>query len=121
VREFHFGEIDFQKYVTYFYLSKFLLKFSEIHSLNFHLAPPQGAKWKFSEFHFIIFALRRVVPLAHFFHYIVSGNILLDFDYDYPVVTMGRICLGITITFAIPLQVIPARDTLLTKRNTQLR
>jgi amino acid permease len=43
---------------------------------------------------------------------IVSGNILLDFDDDDPVVTMGRICLGITITFAIPLQVIPARDTL---------
>jgi hypothetical protein len=43
---------------------------------------------------------------------IVSGNILLDFDDDDPVVTLGRICLGITITFAIPLQVIPARDTL---------
>lgn len=42
---------------------------------------------------------------------IVSGNILLDFDDDDPVVTLGRICLGITITFAFPLQVLPARDT----------
>jgi len=49
VREFHFGEIDFEKYVTYFYLSKFLMKFSEIRSLNFHLAPCGGAKWKFRE------------------------------------------------------------------------
>ena len=28
---------------------------------------------------------------------IVSGNILLDFDDDDPVVTLGRVCLGITI------------------------
>jgi amino acid permease len=43
----------------------------------------------------------------------VSDNILLDFDDDDPVVTVARVCLAVVISFAFPLQVMPARDTLL--------
>lgn len=43
----------------------------------------------------------------------VSDNILLDFDDDDPVVTIARVCLAVVISFAFPLQVMPARDTLL--------
>jgi hypothetical protein len=50
MHEFHFEEIVFLKYVTYLYLSKFLMNFCEIHSLNFHLEDSGGAKWKFNFF-----------------------------------------------------------------------
>jgi amino acid permease len=40
----------------------------------------------------------------------VSGNILLDFDEDDPLLLLGRLCLAVTITLALPMLVIPARD-----------
>ena len=43
----------------------------------------------------------------------VSGNILLDFDEDDPLLLLGRLCLAVTITLALPMLVIPARDILL--------
>ena len=42
----------------------------------------------------------------------VSGNILLDFDEDDPLLLLGRLCLAVTITLALPMLVIPARDIL---------
>lgn len=42
----------------------------------------------------------------------VQGNILLDFDEDDPLLLLGRLCLAITIMFAFPMVVIPARDIL---------
>ncbi|KAL7464887.1 hypothetical protein ACHAXS_005221 [Conticribra weissflogii] len=40
------------------------------------------------------------------------GNILLDFDEDDPLLLLGRLCLAMTITFAFPMLVVPARDIL---------
>jgi len=45
--------------------------------------------------------------------FMVQGNILLDFDDDDPVLIVGRICLMITVSLAFPMQIIPARDTLI--------
>lgn len=42
----------------------------------------------------------------------VSGNILLDFDEEDPLLFVGRLCLAATITLALPMLVIPARDIL---------
>mmetsp|Transcript_28497 Transcript_28497/g.57137 ORF Transcript_28497/g.57137 Transcript_28497/m.57137 type:complete len:589 (+) Transcript_28497:128-1894(+) len=42
----------------------------------------------------------------------VQGNILLDFDEDDPLLLLGRFCLAMTITFAFPMLVVPARDIL---------
>ena len=42
----------------------------------------------------------------------VSGNILLDFDEEDPLLFIGRLCLAVTITLALPMLVIPARDIL---------
>ncbi|KAL7514679.1 hypothetical protein ACHAXN_012581 [Cyclotella atomus] len=42
----------------------------------------------------------------------VSGNILLDFDESDPLLFLGRLCLAATITLALPMLVIPARDIL---------
>ena len=42
----------------------------------------------------------------------VSGNILLDFDEDDSLLLLGRLCLAATITLALPMLVIPARDIL---------
>eukprot|EP00592_Proboscia_alata_P003883 CAMPEP_0194372264 /NCGR_PEP_ID=MMETSP0174-20130528/20598_1 /TAXON_ID=216777 /ORGANISM="Proboscia alata, Strain PI-D3" /LENGTH=167 /DNA_ID=CAMNT_0039150681 /DNA_START=258 /DNA_END=757 /DNA_ORIENTATION=+ len=44
---------------------------------------------------------------------IVSSNILLDFNDDDVLMDVGRVCLGITICFAFPMLIIPARDSLL--------
>ena len=42
----------------------------------------------------------------------VQGNILLDFDENDPLLLIGRFCLAMTITFAFPMLVVPARDIL---------
>jgi amino acid permease len=42
----------------------------------------------------------------------VQGNILLDFEEDDPLLLLGRLCLAMTITLALPMLVIPARDIL---------
>jgi len=39
----------------------------------------------------------------------ISGNILLDFDENDPLLMVGRMCLAVTITLAFPMLVIPAR------------
>ena len=44
---------------------------------------------------------------------IVEGNVLLSFDEDDVLLMIGRVCLSLTITFAFPVLVVPARDTLL--------
>lgn len=43
----------------------------------------------------------------------VSGNVLLDFPDDDPLLLVGRLCLAITISLAFPMLTIPARDILL--------
>jgi len=43
----------------------------------------------------------------------IHGNILLDFSENDPVILVGRLSLAVTIAFAFPMLVIPARDTLL--------
>lgn len=43
----------------------------------------------------------------------VEGNILLDFNEDDVLLLIGRTCLALTITFAFPILVVPARDTFL--------
>ncbi|KAL3798365.1 hypothetical protein HJC23_005018 [Cyclotella cryptica] len=43
----------------------------------------------------------------------VSGNILLDFDENDPLLLLGRLCLAVTITLALPMLIIPARDIFL--------
>ncbi|KAL7481911.1 hypothetical protein ACHAW6_007592 [Cyclotella cf. meneghiniana] len=51
----------------------------------------------------------------------VSGNILLDFDENDPLILLGRLCLAVTITLALPMLIIPARDILLRSAfNTKL-
>jgi amino acid permease len=40
----------------------------------------------------------------------ISGNILLDFPENDPLLLVGRMCLAITITLAFPMLTIPARD-----------
>jgi len=40
----------------------------------------------------------------------ISGNILLDFDENDPLLMVGRMCLAVTITLAFPMLVIPGRD-----------
>jgi amino acid permease len=42
----------------------------------------------------------------------VSGNVLLDFDEGDPLLLLSRLCLAVTITLALPMLVIPARDIL---------
>jgi len=44
---------------------------------------------------------------------VVSGNILLDFGDDDVLMTIGRACLGLKLTLAFPLLVIPPRDIIL--------
>ena len=43
----------------------------------------------------------------------VEGNILLSFDEDDALLTLGRACLTLTVTFAFPMLVVPARDVFL--------
>lgn len=43
----------------------------------------------------------------------ISGNILLDFDKNDPLLFVGRMCLAVTITLAFPMLVIPARDIMI--------
>ena len=43
----------------------------------------------------------------------VSGNVLLDFNEDDPLLLVGRMCLALTMTLAFPMLVIPARDIVL--------
>jgi len=43
---------------------------------------------------------------------VVDGNVLLSFDDDDPLLLVGRCCLSITIAFALPVFVVPARDML---------
>jgi amino acid permease len=40
----------------------------------------------------------------------ISGNVLLDFPVNDPLLLVGRMCLAITITLAFPMLTIPARD-----------
>jgi amino acid permease len=44
---------------------------------------------------------------------VVEGNVLLSFDEDDILILIGRVCLSLTITFAFPILVVPARDTFL--------
>mmetsp|Transcript_52724 Transcript_52724/g.127801 ORF Transcript_52724/g.127801 Transcript_52724/m.127801 type:complete len:669 (-) Transcript_52724:195-2201(-) len=43
----------------------------------------------------------------------ISGNVLLDFDENDPLLFVGRMCLAVTITLAFPMLVIPARDIMI--------
>jgi amino acid permease len=43
----------------------------------------------------------------------LSGNVLLSFPENDPLLLVGRMCLAVTITLAFPMLVIPARDILL--------
>jgi amino acid permease len=43
----------------------------------------------------------------------ISGNVLLNFDIDDPLLLVGRMCLAITLTLAFPMLTIPARDILM--------
>lgn len=43
----------------------------------------------------------------------VEGNILLSFEEDDSLLSLGRACLTLTITFAFPVLVVPARDVFL--------
>lgn len=44
---------------------------------------------------------------------VVEGNVLLSFDEGDKLLLVGRACLSLTITFAFPILVVPARDTFL--------
>jgi amino acid permease len=43
----------------------------------------------------------------------ISGNVLLNFDVNDPLLLVGRMCLAITLTLAFPMMTIPARDILM--------
>jgi len=43
----------------------------------------------------------------------VHGNILLDFDMNDPLLMLARMCVALTISLALPMLVIPARDLLI--------
>lgn len=43
----------------------------------------------------------------------ITGNILLSFDDSDPLLLVGRLCLAMTITLALPMLTIPARDIVL--------
>lgn len=45
--------------------------------------------------------------------HVVSGNILLDFPENDPLLMVGRMCLAVTLALAFPMLTIPARDILL--------
>jgi amino acid permease len=58
--------------------------------------------------------------------HVVSGNILLDFPEDDPLLMVGRMCLAVTLALAFPMLTIPARDivlrsSLFTKHKRQSR
>merc|ERR1712012_667350 len=44
---------------------------------------------------------------------VVEGNVLLSFEEGDILLVIGRMCLSLTITFAFPVLVVPARDTFL--------
>jgi amino acid permease len=43
----------------------------------------------------------------------ITGNVLLSFDPNDPLLLVGRLCLALTITLAFPMLTIPARDIIL--------
>jgi amino acid permease len=45
--------------------------------------------------------------------HVVSGNILLDFPENDPLLMVGRMCLAVTLALAFPMLTIPARDIVL--------
>jgi amino acid permease len=50
----------------------------------------------------------------------ISGNVLLNFDVNDPLLLVGRMCLAITLTLAFPMMTIPARDILMRRTLEEL-
>ena len=59
----------------------------------------------------LLYCIVSIFGYFYAFEY-TCGNILLNYDQNDPVVTIGRLCLGLVLLFTFPLLILPARASL---------